>query len=73
MRPLFGPVAVYSNAYRYDVSAEGQRFLVVLPEKKQTSTATVTVVQNWQAGLKKEARMVIGWVVWPKNSYRMRR
>ena len=52
VRPLFGPVAIYQNAYRYDVSADGQRFLVALPEK-QSSTPVVTVVQNWQAGLKK--------------------
>jgi eukaryotic-like serine/threonine-protein kinase len=30
VRPLFGPVAVYLSAYRYDVSADGQRFLVAL-------------------------------------------
>ena len=28
VRSLFGPVAIYANAYRYDVSADGQRFLV---------------------------------------------
>jgi len=37
--------------YRYDVSADGQRFLIVPPP--QASTEGVTVVQNWTAGLKK--------------------
>jgi hypothetical protein len=53
VRPLFGPVAVDNNNYRYDVSADGQRFLVALPEKCDASAAAVTVVHNWQAGLKK--------------------
>ncbi len=52
VRPLFGPVTTFGLSYRYDVSADGQRFLIALPEK-QASTAVVTVVQNWQAGLKK--------------------
>lgn|GEM_PF-6485215 len=52
VRPLFGPVSVYAGAYSYDVSTDGQRLLVALPEK-QTSTAVVTVVQNWAAALKK--------------------
>jgi hypothetical protein len=53
VRRLFGPVAIYQNTYRCDVSADGQRFLVALPEKRDASAAAVTVVQNWQAGLKK--------------------
>ena len=54
VRPLSGRVVTsgYAGNYHYDVSADGQRFLVALPEK-QTSIAAVTVVQNWQAGLKK--------------------
>ena len=49
-KPLFGPVSGGFN-YRYDVSADGQRFLIVPPP--QASTEGVTVVQNWTAGLKK--------------------
>ena len=52
-RRLFGPVAIYLNTYRYDVSADGQRFLVALPAGGKAATEPVTVVQNWQAGLKK--------------------
>jgi hypothetical protein len=52
VRPLFGPVS-FNDAfyYDYDVSADGQRFLVLPPP--QTSGEGVTVVQNWTAGLKK--------------------
>ena len=55
VRPLFGLVVTsgYAGNYRYDVSADGQRFLVALPERQQASTSFVTVVQNWQSGLKK--------------------
>lgn len=55
VRPLFGPVASPSSysytSYSYDVSADGQRFLVAL--QPGSSTEGVTVVQNWTAGLKK--------------------
>ena len=50
VRPLFGPVEIAST-YRYDVSADGQRFLIVPPQK--ASSDSVTVIQNWAAGLKK--------------------
>jgi eukaryotic-like serine/threonine-protein kinase len=37
--------------YRYDVSADGQRFLVATP-REQKSQAPLTLVQNWKALLK---------------------
>ena len=52
VRPLFGPVNGNEIFYYdYDVSADGQRFLILPPP--QTSGEGVTVVQNWTAGLKK--------------------
>jgi hypothetical protein len=51
VRPLFGPVALAEIGYHYDVSADGQRFLIVPPP--QVSSQGITVVQNWTAGLKK--------------------
>jgi serine/threonine protein kinase len=51
MRRLFGPVNVASNAFRFDVAPDGQRFLIVPPP--QASTEGITVIQNWTAGLKK--------------------
>ena len=36
----------------FDVSADGQRFLAALPPESE-SVETLTVVQNWMAGLKK--------------------
>ena len=52
VRPLFGPVNFTDNFYYdYDVSANGQRFLILPPT--QTSGEGVTVVQNWTAGLKR--------------------
>jgi len=49
--PLSIPV-VTSAYYLYDVSANGQRFLVVAPPEQQAS-APLTVVQNWTTLLKK--------------------
>jgi Tol biopolymer transport system component len=49
--PLFGPLQI-GNGYQYDVSADGQRFLALVPPE-QTSSAPLTLVQNWTAGLKK--------------------
>jgi len=47
--PLFGPVAGAAN---YDVSADGQRFLMPVAIGA-VPDAPLTVVQNWTAGLKK--------------------
>jgi eukaryotic-like serine/threonine-protein kinase len=52
VRPLFGSAFGGGGfTYRYDVSADGQRFLIVPPAL--ASAEGVTVVQNWTAGLKK--------------------
>jgi hypothetical protein len=53
-RALFeAPVDVVSvaAANRYDVSADGQRFLVNAPVEN-TNSAPITVVVNWAAGLR---------------------
>jgi len=50
VRPLFGSVTA-GFTYHYDVSADGQRFLILPPPP--VSTEGVTVVQNWTAALKK--------------------
>jgi hypothetical protein len=39
--------------YKYDVSADGQRFLVATPREQKSSTP-LTLVQNWTALLKKK-------------------
>jgi serine/threonine protein kinase/Tol biopolymer transport system component len=52
VKPLLGTHAAQGGRYRYDVSADGQRFLVnTLPE--QTASAPITVVLNWTTGIKK--------------------
>jgi hypothetical protein len=51
VKPLFETRAV-SNGYPYDVSPDGQRFLVN-SSLEQTDAAPITVVVNWTAGLKK--------------------
>jgi hypothetical protein len=49
-RPLFRqPVA----GYRYDVSADGQKILAIVPPEQEGSPKPLTVVLNWTAGLKK--------------------
>ena len=51
VKPLFDMRAA-AGGYRYDVSADGQRFLVnSLPA--QSAAAPITVVLNWTAGLQK--------------------
>jgi Tol biopolymer transport system component len=51
--PLFrltDPVGLH--AYPYDVSADGQRILALVPEASE-GAAPLTIFLNWQAGLKK--------------------
>jgi serine/threonine protein kinase len=48
VEPLFGPIF---GGERYDVSADGQRFLTLVPVGGETDT-TLTVVQNWTTGIK---------------------
>jgi Tol biopolymer transport system component len=49
---LFGTHAAQGGRYRYGVSADGQRFLINTVLQQSTS-APITVVLNWTAGLKK--------------------
>jgi Tol biopolymer transport system component len=50
VRPLFGPIPeVFGRSY--DVSADGQRFLVTVAQ--QSNSEPLTVVHDWTAGLKK--------------------
>jgi hypothetical protein len=46
-------IRVPSPHYRYDVSADGQRFLVAVP-REQGSSAPLTLVYTWTALLKKK-------------------
>ena len=48
-RPL-SPLLLRINPYSYDVTADGKRFLIV---SAPANTPPITVVLNWQAGLKK--------------------
>ena len=43
-----------SITFPYDVTADGQRFLVVRPANAQPGSEPLTVVLNWRAGLKKQ-------------------
>jgi dipeptidyl aminopeptidase/acylaminoacyl peptidase len=52
VKPLFGTHAATGGRYRYDVSADGQRFLINTALQQSTS-APITVVVNWIGGLKK--------------------
>jgi hypothetical protein len=49
---LFPASAFSLLASRYDVSADGQRFLIYSPDSS-TGNAPITVVMNWWAGLKR--------------------
>ena len=51
IRVLFGGIE-FSNGYFYDVSADGQRILTVLPANR-TSPTPITLIQNWPAALKR--------------------
>jgi serine/threonine protein kinase len=52
VKPLFGTRPPIGFRYPFDVSADGQRFLInTFPE--QATSAPITVVVNWTAGLKK--------------------
>ena len=47
-------IAATSNAFNYDVTADGKRFLVAAtPTGPATSTPFLTVRVNWNAGTKK--------------------
>ncbi len=50
-RPLFGPL-VLGGRVPFDVSADGQRFLISIATEQHT-VEPLTVVENWTAGLKR--------------------
>jgi Tol biopolymer transport system component len=52
VKPLFQTRAVVGLRYPYGVSLDGQRFLINT-QPEQTSSAPITVVLNWTAGLRK--------------------
>ncbi len=52
VRPLFETRARISSRYPYDVSADGQRFLVN-SDLQAAASSPITLVVNWTAGLKK--------------------
>jgi hypothetical protein len=55
-RELFSgvPFVSYFNRYfSYQPSADGQRFLGLVPGGKDASATPLTVVVNWMAGLKR--------------------
>lgn len=51
VRPLFGPAQI-NRGYLYDVSADGQKFLLAV-QPEQTTLEPLTLVENWSAGLTK--------------------
>jgi serine/threonine protein kinase/Tol biopolymer transport system component len=51
VKELF-PLPIRVGTYRYDVTADGQRFLANT-SSEETSSAPISVVLNWTAGLKK--------------------
>lgn len=52
VKPLFETRCAGGTRYCYDVSANGQRFLIITAPE-QTASTPITVVVNWSAGLKK--------------------
>jgi hypothetical protein len=53
VKPLF-PTHLVGPRYEYDVSADGQKFLInSAPQQNGAAPAPITVVVNWTAGLKK--------------------
>jgi hypothetical protein len=52
-RMLGGPSTVAGFRAQYDVTADGQRFLLNVPVDEDASSPTITVVLNWAAGLRK--------------------
>jgi Tol biopolymer transport system component len=52
IKPLFATRIATRGSYQYDVSADGQRFLINTSPEQATSSP-ITVVLNWTAGSKK--------------------
>jgi Tol biopolymer transport system component/predicted Ser/Thr protein kinase len=52
VKPLFATRIAFRGSYKYDVSPDGQKFLIdSAPE--QATTSPLTIVLNWEAGVKK--------------------
>jgi hypothetical protein len=49
----FAQAGDWSRNSAYDVSPDGKRFLATVPAAQNLSDTPITVVLNWQAGLKK--------------------
>jgi eukaryotic-like serine/threonine-protein kinase len=49
---MFPLPILYASLYAYDVSADGQRFLAIIPSAK-AERDTMTAIINWQAALKR--------------------
>ena len=50
-RELFRPAPRVERSQSFDVTADGQRFLIILAPEQERSR--LTVVSNWQATLQK--------------------
>jgi hypothetical protein len=48
----FAPLATFAGTLDYQPTADGQRFLALVPASDE-APAPITVVLNWQTGLKK--------------------
>ena len=46
-----GPEGLYDS---YDVSADGQRFVMLQSDEQQTTSQKLTVIQNWFAEFKEK-------------------
>jgi Tol biopolymer transport system component len=54
-RRLFAPALSGGNGHLYDVSRDGERFLLAV-SPGESGAGPVTVIQNWRAGLAKRER-----------------
>ena len=52
IRPLFGGLLT-GGSFQYDVTADGKRFLAVVPPEQTGPGEPLTLVQNRMAGLKR--------------------
>ena len=52
VRELFGRIPLAAG-YLYDVSADGQRILTVSSAANPVAPPPITLVENWQAALKR--------------------
>ena len=52
-RLLGGPSTVVGFRAQYDVTADGQRFLLNVPVDEEASSPALTVVLNWATGMRR--------------------